>query len=240
LWPVFPRERSSLSEIEGKRVLSQFAVPVVSDTVVQTREEAISAAERLGFPLVVKLISPEVAHKTEHGLVKVGLNSTAAVADAFDAMMTRARAMQVTVEGVTLEPMVKGGIEILVGITRDNVFGFMLTVGLGGVWTELMKDVRHRLLPVDAAGAEQMLRELKGFELLNGYRGAPKADVSAAARAIAAVCDAVLAGGDQVREVEVNPLLVLPEGRGAVAIDALVLLTTKSDAQGGTASVGHS
>jgi acetate---CoA ligase (ADP-forming) len=89
-----------------------------------------------------------------------------------------------------------------------------------------MKDVRHRLLPVDAPAAEAMLTQLKGFALLNGYRGAPKADVGAAARAIVALCSAVLAGGDRLREVEVNPLLVMPEGKGAVAIDALVLLNT--------------
>jgi succinyl-CoA synthetase beta subunit len=102
----------------------------------------------------------------------------------------------------------------------------MLTIGLGGVWTELMKDVRHRLLPVDVPGAETMMRELKGFALLDGFRGAPKADVSAAARAIAALCSAVLAGGDRLREVEVNPLLVLQEGHGALALDALVLLNS--------------
>ncbi len=107
----------------------------------------------------------------------------------------------------------------------------MLTVGLGGVWTELMKDVSHALLPVDAAGAEAMLRGLKGFKLLDGYRGAPKADVAAAARAIAALGEAVLAGGDRLREVEINPLLVLPEGRGAVAVDALVLLDAPSEAK---------
>jgi acyl-CoA synthetase (NDP forming) len=227
-WPDFAAGRSSLTETEGKEVLARFGVPVVSDTLVRTRGEARQAAERIGYPLVAKLVSAEVAHKTEHGLVQLGLQSADAVAAAFDAMMDKAKAMGVGVDGVTLEPMLSGGVEILVGVTRDPVFGWMLTVGLGGVWTELMKDVQHRLLPVDAAGAEAMLRELKGFALLNGYRGAPKADVSAAARAIAALCGAVLAGGDRLREIEVNPLLVMPEGKGAVAIDALVLFNTAS------------
>jgi acyl-CoA synthetase (NDP forming) len=224
-WPTFPAGRSALSETEGKEALARFGVPVVSDTLVHTSAEARQAAERLGYPLVVKLVSADVAHKTEHGLVRLGLRSADSVADAFDSVMEKARAIGVRIEGVTLEPMLSGGIEILVGITRDPVFDWMLTVGLGGVWTELMKDVRHRLLPVDAAGAEAMLTELKGFALLNGYRGAPRADVGAAARAIAALCTAVIAGGEQLREVEVNPLLVLPEGKGAVAIDALVLLS---------------
>jgi acetate---CoA ligase (ADP-forming) len=225
-WPDFSAGRSALSETEGKEALARFGVPVVSDTLVHSRAQARQAAERLGYPLVVKLVSADVAHKTEHGLVRLGLRSSDAVADAFDGVMEKARAMGVRVEGVTLEPMLSGGVEILVGITRDPVFDWMLTVGLGGVWTELMKDVRHRLLPVDAPAAEAMLTQLKGFALLNGYRGAPKADVGAAARAIVALCSAVLAGGDRLREVEVNPLLVMPEGKGAVAIDALVLLNT--------------
>ncbi len=140
--------------------------------------------------------------------------------------MRRADALpNLRIEGVSVEPMLSGGVELLAGLTRDPVFGWMLTVGLGGVWTELMGDVRHQLLPVDAAAAESLLRQLKGFRLLDGYRGAPKADVSAAARAISALCSAVAAGGPRLREVEINPLLVLPQTRGAVAVDALVLLT---------------
>jgi acetate---CoA ligase (ADP-forming) len=225
-WPSLPTDRSSLSETEGKQALARFGLPVVSDTLVQSRAEARRAAEHIGFPLVLKLVSADVAHKTEHGLVRLGLQSADAVAEAFDAVMHKASSMALRVDGVTLEPMLSGGIEILVGVTRDPVFDWMLTVGLGGIWTELMRDVRHRLLPVDAAGAETMLRELKGFALLNGYRGAPKADVKAAAQAIAALCRAVIAGGDRLREVEINPLLVMSEGTGAVAIDALVLLNS--------------
>jgi succinyl-CoA synthetase beta subunit len=198
---------------------------VVHDALVHSADEARSEAERIGFPLVAKLVSAEVAHKTEHGLIRLGLGSGDAAAEAFETMMAKAKTMGVHIEGVTLEPMLAGGVEILAGVTRDPVFGWLLTVGLGGVWTELMQDACHSLLPVDAAQAECMLRSLKGFRLLDGYRGAPKADVCAAARAIAALGEAVLAGGDALREVEINPLLVLPEGKGAVAVDALVLLT---------------
>ncbi|RYY38591.1 MAG: hypothetical protein EOP59_13045 [Sphingomonadales bacterium] len=193
---------------------------------------ARAAADRIGYPLVAKLVSPDVAHKTEHGLIRLGLKNADAVATAYDEMVAKARLMAgVRIEGVTLEPMLQGGVEILAGVTRDPVFGWMLTVGLGGVWTELMKDACHRLLPVDAVGAEAMLRSLKGFKLLDGYRGAPRADVAAAAQAVAALGNAVLAGGDRLREVEINPLLVMPEGTGAVAVDALVLLTEHADAK---------
>ncbi len=224
-WPEIPAGRNALSETEGKEALARFGVPVVTDRLVTDRNEARKAAEEVGFPLVLKLVSPDVAHKTEYGLIRLGLNDADEVVNAFTEVMAKAQSMPgIHIEGVALEPMLSGGVEILAGVTHDPVFGWLLTVGLGGVWTELMKDVCHSLLPVDAAGAEAMLRSLKGFRLLDGYRGAPRADVKAAARAIVALGDAVLAGGDRLREVEINPLLVLPEGRGAVAVDALVLL----------------
>lgn len=224
VWRKFPAGRTALSETEAKEALAAFGVPMVHDALVQTAAEARAAADRIGYPLVAKLVSAQVAHKTEHGLIRLGLKDAEAVVEAFETMMAKARSMDVQIEGVTLEPMLQGGVEILAGVTRDPVFGCMLTVGLGGVWTELMKDACHALLPVDAAQAEAMLRSLKGFKLLDGYRSAPKADVAAAAKAIAALGDAVLAGGERLREVEVNPLLVLPKGKGAVAVDALVLL----------------
>ena len=223
-WPTIEAGRTALSETEGKDALARFGVPVVHDALVQTADEARKAAEMVGFPLVAKLVSPDVAHKTEHGLIRLSIKDADSAVDAFEAMMAKAKTMNVQIEGVTFEPMLQGGVEILAGVTRDPVFGWMLTVGMGGVWTELMKDACHSLLPVDAARAEAMLRSLKGFALLDGYRGAPKADVAAAAQAIAALGTAVLAGGDALREVEVNPLLVMPQGRGAVAVDALVLL----------------
>ena len=228
-WPAFPKSRAALSETQAKDALAAFGVPVVEDALVQDRKAVADAAERTGFPLVAKLVSADVAHKTEHGLIRLGLASSHEALEAFDEMTQIAQGMGVAIEGVTFEPMLQGGVEILAGVTRDPVFGWMLTVGLGGVWTELMNDACHALLPVDAARAEAMLRSLKGFTLLDGYRGAPKADVAAAAKAIAALGDAVMAGGEALREVEINPLLVLPEGKGAVAVDALVLLNGTQD-----------
>lgn len=229
-WPAIAPERAALSETESKDALAAFGVPVVHDAIVQTADEVRAVAAKIGFPLVAKLVSPDVAHKTEHGLIRLGLRNEADTIEAFETMMAKAHAMDVRIEGVTLEPNLSGGVEILAGVTHDPVFGWMLTVGLGGVWTELMKDACHSLLPVDEGGAEAMLRSLKGFKLLDGYRGAPKADVKAAAKAIAALGDAVLAGGDRLREVEINPLLVMPEGQGAVAVDALVLLHSETGA----------
>jgi acyl-CoA synthetase (NDP forming) len=230
-WPELPSGKGALSEIAGKQALAAFGVPVVQDVVVQSVSEACAAADRLGYPLVLKLVSPDVPHKTEHGVIRLGLANAEAVAASFEHVMTRARAIPgARIDGITLEPMLAGGVELLVGVTRDPVFGWMLTVGLGGIWTELMQDVAHHLLPVNEAGARDMLRSLKGFQLLDGYRGKPKADVDAAAKAIAALSAAALNADTRVREIEINPLLVLASGQGAVAIDALVMFDAKPEA----------
>jgi acetate---CoA ligase (ADP-forming) len=226
-WPALPADQTALSETQAKQILARFGVPVVTDLTVHSALDARRAAEQLGYPVVLKLVSADVAHKTEHGLIRLQLRTADAVEDAYNDLLVKAAALPaVRVEGITVEPMLAGGVEILAGVTRDPVFGWMLTVGLGGVWTELMRDVRHQLLPVSAEQAHSLLRQLKGFALLDGYRGAPKADVPAAAQAIAAVCNAVLAGGERLREVEINPLWVMPLGQGAVAVDALILLTS--------------
>jgi acyl-CoA synthetase (NDP forming) len=228
-WPATPG-RGALSEVEAKAELAAQGVPVAQGVVVRTEAEAGAAAKAFGEALAVKLVSPDVQHKSEHGFVRLNVEGADACAEAFRDMTGRAAEMPgVRVDGVSLEPMLAGGVELLVGCTRDPVFGWLMTVGLGGVWTELMADVQHHLLGVDEEAALTMLRGLRGFRLLDGYRGAPKADVAAAARAIAALSRAVQAADDTVREVEVNPLIVLPEGRGAFAADALVLMDTLAD-----------
>ena len=135
----------------------------------------------------------------------------------------RAHAPQARLDGVLVAPMQSGVAELIVGATRDPVFGMALTVGLGGVLTELYQDVSHRLLPVDEAMAADMLAELKAYPLLTGYRGRPPADVDAACAAIAAFSRAVQALGRQVSEAEVNPLLIKASGQGAAMLDALLL-----------------
>jgi acyl-CoA synthetase (NDP forming) len=231
IWPDRSFNGRALSEIEAKRELARIGVPVALGRLAHSEDEARAAAAALSAPLVLKLVSPDIQHKSEHGFVRLGVADPEEAARVYRAMTRRAAEMAgVRVEGVSVEPQLMGGVELLCGCTRDPAFGWMMTVGLGGVFTEVMADVSCRLLPVDAAEADAMLRELKGFKLLAGYRGAPAADIGAAASAIAALSQAVLAADARVREVEINPLIVLPEGRGAYAADALVLLQT--DAEG--------
>ena len=157
--------------------------------------------------------------------IALDLRDDGAVADAFDRVIASAarHAPGARLDGVLVQKMERGVAELLVGVTRDPVFGPVLTVGLGGVLTEIYRDTSHRLLPVDESDVLDMLRELKAFALLDGYRGKPKGDVAAACRFIAAVADAFLAAPASIAEIEVNPLLVKEAGQGVVALDALIL-----------------
>ncbi|ATA54081.1 CoA-binding protein [Variovorax boronicumulans] len=208
-----------------KRYLAEFGVQPVDEAVARTADEAAVVAERLGFPVVLKVLSADIAHKTEAGGVRLRLGNAQEVRKAFDEVMASARAYAPTaqIDGALLQKMEAGQAELILGATRDPVFGMTLTVGLGGVLTELYKDVSHRVLPIDEAMARDMLGELKAFPLLTGYRGRPLGDVEAACRAIAGFSRAVLALQEQADEVEVNPLLVKEQGQGVRALDALVL-----------------
>ncbi|GER17210.1 CoA-binding protein [Variovorax boronicumulans] len=208
-----------------KRYLAEFGVQPVDEAVARSADEAAAVAGRLGFPVVLKVLSADIAHKTEAGGVRLRLGNAQEVRKAFDEVMASARAYAPTaqIDGALLQKMEAGQAELILGATRDPVFGMTLTVGLGGVLTELYKDVSHRVLPVDEAMARDMLGELKAFPLLTGYRGRPLGDVEAACRAIAGFSRAVLALQEQADEVEVNPLLVKEQGQGVRALDALVL-----------------
>jgi len=212
-------------EHAARRYLAAHGVGDIAGQVVRHADEAAAAAVALGFPVVLKVLSADLPHKTEAGGVRLNLGDADAVRTACDEMLASVRqhAPQARIDGVLVQPMLRGGVELIVGAVRDPVFGPTLTVGLGGVLTELYRDVSHRLLPVDRRTAEQMLRELRAFPLLDGFRGRPLCDVPAACAAIAAFSDAVLALGDAADEVEINPLLVRERGQGVAMLDALIV-----------------
>ena len=220
-----------LDEHATKQLLARHGVPSVAEAVAEDADAAVQAARRLGYPVALKILSADIAHKTEAGGVRLGLADDDAVRRAFGEVMQSARAYapQARLAGVLLQPMSRGVAELIAGVTHDPVFGAALTVGLGGELTELYGDVSHRLLPVDAPTVEAMLRELKAFALLDGYRGRPQADVEAAVQAITALAHAAQALGDDAHEIEINPLQVRPRGQGAVALDALLLGTPRTD-----------
>jgi acyl-CoA synthetase (NDP forming) len=227
-WPAADVRGDALSEVEAKAELAKFGVPVARAHLVHTEGEARAAAEAIGGELVLKLVSPDVQHKSEHGFVSLRVEGADAAAEIWRDMTDRARATPgVRVEGVTVEPMLTGGVELLLGCTRDPAFGWLMTVGLGGVFTEVMADVSHRLLPVDATEAEAMLRELKGFRLLTGYRGAPPADLTALRELLLRV-SRLVEDVPEIAEMDMNPVIVREAGRGALALDARIRLARPS------------
>jgi len=180
--------------------------------------DAVATAERMGFPLVAKAIAPAVVHKSDVGGVILGLDSAAAVAAAVDTLVERMRAIGAPLEGILLQREVRGGIEALVGVTTDPTFGPLLVCGLGGVLVELLRDVSFRLPPVSDIDAGEMIDKLRARQLLDGYRGLPPGDRDALVGVITRI-SALVEIVPELRELDLNPVKVLPPGQGAIAVD---------------------
>ncbi len=205
----------TLSEWDAKRALADFGVATPEGRLCD-RGEVVDAAAAIGYPIVLKAVVPDLAHKTEAGAVVVGIADADGLRRAVDAMaFPEARFL---VEAMVPAPVA----ELLVGVTRDPQFGLTLTVGAGGSLVELLADARTLLFPLTERAVGAALDTLAASRLLAGYRGGPKGDRAAAIAAIMQIADFAIAHGDRLEELDVNPLMVLPEGVGAVAADALI------------------
>jgi len=221
------RGASNLTEREGKELLASKGVAVTRGIVCGDADAAVMAARKTGFPAVLKILSPDIPHKTEVGGVRLGLVNEDQVRAAHDAVRSSvaAAAPRARVDGVVLQRQVRAGVELLVGVHRDPLFGLVLTLGFGGVMAELVDDVQHRLLPVDTDGVRSMLARLRMFPLLTGYRNQPGCDIEAVVRAVVAVASLAEELDDQLDEVEINPLIAeAGEGGDAVAVDCVMRL----------------
>lgn len=221
-----PGASGALSEPDAKRLLASYGVPVTREEVVQSAADAALAARRIGLPVVLKIASPDVPHKSDAGLVRLAVASEAAVAAAYEEIVARARAVvpEARVDGVLVQEMVAGGVETILGVTVDPQFGPVVLFGLGGVLVEVLEDVALRPLPITRADAEAMVDELRGRKILAGVRGGEAGDVPAIVDAIRAVARLAEDHRERIAELDVNPLVVLPPGRGVKALDALVVL----------------
>lgn len=216
------------NEADARAYVAACGLPQAVARVARSADDAVREARLAGYPVVVKILSADIAHKTEAGGVALNLADDDAVREAYVQVTQAAARAQpdARIDGVIVQAMERGVAEIIVGATRDPVFGPVLTVGLGGVLTEIYQDTSHRLLPVDEDIALQMLRELKAFALLDGFRGRPRGDLAAACSSIVAVGNALLAAPAHVAQVEVNPLLIKEAGQGVAVLDALILPAT--------------
>jgi acyl-CoA synthetase (NDP forming) len=230
---LVPTGVASINEVEAKRILSACGIRSPRERVVATAEAAAAAAGDIGFPVAVKVVSADIPHKTEYGGVALNLPDEASVAAAVQNMDERIRRElpRARIEGYLVSEMVRGGTECILGVARDATFGPVVTFGLGGVTVELLRDVVSRLAPVSEEQAHEMMRELRTWPLLSGWRGAPAGDTGAMARAISALSHLAVAHQETVAEIEVNPIVVLPAGQGIVALDAVVQPVGKENAR---------
>ena len=216
--------RTRLTEQEAKKVLACAGVGITQEELASTADDAIALSAKIGYPVVLKIASPDILHKTEAGGVKVGLADAAAVSKAYAEIMASAGKYDPTarLDGVLVQEMVSGGVETILGVSNRPPFGPVVAFGLGGVFVELLKDVTFRLAPVDEAGASAMLTEIKGAAMLDGYRGSPAVDKAGLAKVVAALSRLAVDFNEDIEELDINPL-VLTDKR-IVALDALITL----------------
>ncbi len=212
-----------LTEREAKAVLALYGIPVVREELVQSAKQAAQAAAGIGFPVVLKIESPDIAHKTEAGVVKIGLRDAAQVEEAAGELLARAAAIRPApaVKGLLVQPMIPAGVEVMMGARIDAQFGPLVVVGLGGVMVELMKDSNLALAPVSQPQALRMLRSLRGAKALAGFRGMPAVNMERLAQIVARFSEFVADHAQRIREVDVNPMIC--NGDDIVAVDALIV-----------------
>jgi len=209
--------RSTLSEYESKQVLSAYGIPITKESLVGDVEGLIRAAQEIGYPLVLKGCSSDIAHKTEKGLIKVDIRNEAEAIAAFEAIAAN---MGATPQ-VLVQEMVKGQRELVIGLTRDPQFGPCVMFGLGGIFTEILKDIAFRVAPLEKRDALEMMQDIKGHKILEAVRGMEAADLDMFSDILIKIGQIGLEN-DAVKEIDINPVII--SGSRPVAVDALVVL----------------
>ena len=224
--PAVTLPASAPSEAEAKQLLATAGIASAPEAACATADDAVSAAERFGFPVVMKILSPDILHKSEIGGVLLDVADAGSVRSGFAVLLERAKAAApaARIDGVLVAKQLKGGVECILGIHRDPVFGPMAMFGLGGIFVEVLKDVVFHRCPFGADTAEAMIRSIKGAPLLLGARGRKKADIAALADMLSRLSAFAVAAGDRLASVDLNPVFAMPDGEGAFAVDAVIEL----------------
>ena len=222
--PLLPGMPDELTEYDAKRLLAMWGVPVSREILTFSLEEAIAAAGEIGYPVALKIVSPDILHKTDVGAVALRLRNGEELRNAYGRLLERSSIAvpEARIRGVLIQEMVSGGMECMIGVRRDPLFGPLVAVGLGGIYIEILNDVSIRQAPVDRDEAVRMVRELRGFPLLAGARGKKPGDIDALADMVSKI-SVMACAEDTLGELDVNPVFVLDEGYGAVVVDAVVI-----------------
>ena len=219
--------RTQLTEIESKQLIKEAGVPVAEAKLAQTKTEAISLSKKMGFPVVLKIVSPDVIHKSDSGGVELGLASVAQVGKAYSKILSAIKKHypKAKIQGVSVQKMARPGVEVIIGMTKDAQFGPVLMFGLGGILVEVLKDVAFRIVPLTKRDAHEMIKDIKGYPVLEGYRGQEPADVAFLEDLILKVSDFV-DKNPEIKEIDLNPVFAYKNK--VVAVDARVILEASS------------
>ena len=204
-----------LSATEAQRVLSAFGIPQAPGGLARTSEEAVQIAARVGFPVAMKLASQRVLHKSDIGAVRLNVEGEAAVRKAFEEIQ------QEGMEGIVVQSMIRSGVELMIGVTEDPLFGPLIAFGLGGVYVEILADVCFRVTPLTDDDAHEMVRGIRGYRLLEGYRGHAPANVAAIEQVLLRI-SRMVEEIPEIKELDLNPIFALPPGRGCAVVDARI------------------
>ena len=212
--------KTYMGELGGTELLKCYGFNVLPTELAKSAGEAGEIAERIGYPLVMKIVSPQIIHKSDAGGVMVGLKNRQEVETAFASIVDNARSYdpQAVIDGVLLQRLAPKGLEVILGMNRYPIFGPLIMFGIGGVFVEVFQDVAFRLAPLSRNGARNMVRAIKGYKLLTGYRGAAKTDIATIERMLVGLSEMVL-NHPEIKELDINPLLVHPEGQGVTVAD---------------------
>lgn len=218
-------KRTVLTEIEAKKILGQAGINCTETKLAESKQQAVALSEEIGYPVVLKISSVDITHKSDAGGVKVNLKSREEVEAAFDQIMDSARSKfpNANIEGVSVQGMAKPGIEIIMGMIKDANFGPVIMFGLGGVLVEVLKDVSFRIVPLEKADAVDMIEEIQGKKLLNGFRGQEPADIPCLQDMLVKLSDFV-ADTPGIEEIDMNPVFAYKNG--AVVVDARIILSS--------------
>ncbi len=217
--------KTYLGELEGNRILEAYGFPVLPTRLATDASEAVKIADEIGYPVVMKIVSADIVHKSDAGGVVVGIETGEQVRESFAGIVSRAREYKsdAAIDGVLVQKMARPGNEVILGMNRYPVFGPLLMFGYGGIFVEVFKDVSFRLAPIGRNEARRMVRQIKGFKLLDGFRGKPKSDISTLEQAMVRLSDMAVAH-PEIKELDINPMLAHPEGEGATVADCRIIL----------------
>ena len=214
--------RTTLSEYESKQVLASYGIPVTKELLVNNLQDLINATKEIGYPLVLKGCSSGIAHKTEKGLIRVDIRNEAEAKAAFEEITANIG----TEDAILVQEMVKGQRELVIGLTRDPQFGPCVMFGLGGIFTEILKDISFRVAPLEERDALEMMQDIKGHKILEAVRGMEAADLNIFSNILIKVGQIGLEN-EHIKEIDINPVII--SGNQPVAVDALVVLDKNSD-----------